>query len=71
MNKMYTIDREITFAALKLIEQLYIDHKISRTVYRNIILDYADPEDVKSFCGFREGSISEEGGTATCTESTI
>ena len=71
MNKMYTIDREVTFAALKLIEQLYIDHKISRTVYRNIILDYAEPEDVNSFYGFREGPSSEEGGTEACTESTI
>lgn len=70
MNTMTENNKDITFAALKLIEQLYLDHKISRTIYRNIIREYAEPEDVSRFYGFREDS-SEEGGIAACTESTM
>lgn len=70
MNTMTENNKDITFAALKLIEQLYLDHKISRTIYRNIICEYAEPEDVCRFYGFREDS-SEEGGIAACTESTM
>lgn len=37
------------FAALKLIQQLYVDGKISELVFKNIINEYADEIDVSSF----------------------
>ena len=38
-----------TFAALKLIEALYHDKKISRTMYRGILRDYKDQVDLSQF----------------------
>ena len=40
-----------TFAALKLIEQLYKDKLISEKVYRSIILENADAKDIWKFSG--------------------
>ena len=61
MNKM-SLDREMRFAALKLIEQLYRDGKISKVVYRNTILDYADAEDIRCFLEFGVDRKTGEGG---------
>ena len=38
-----------TFAALKLIEALYHDQKISRTMYRSILRTYQDQVDLSQF----------------------
>ena len=40
MNKMTYEKRNNIFGALKLIEQLYLDGKISEFVFRNIIKEY-------------------------------
>ena len=48
---------------LKLIEQLYIDGKISEMVYRSIILENAAGEDIQKFTGFYEGRKTRKGGT--------
>ncbi len=48
-------EKDITFAALKLIEQLYIDKKISEKVYRSIILENAAGDEIWRFTGFSTG----------------
>ena len=63
MNKMVTGEANTVFAALKLIEQLYIDGKISEMVYRSIILENAAGEDIQKFTGFYEGRKTRKGGT--------
>lgn len=40
---------QLCFAALKLIEQLYRDGKISESVFHNILDDYANVVDVSEF----------------------
>jgi len=48
MNKESREYRRI-YAALKLIEYLYRQELISRTVYRNILRDYRDKIDLSEF----------------------
>ena len=45
-------EKDITFAALKLIEQLYKDKKISEKVYRSIISENAAASEIWRFTGF-------------------
>ena len=45
-------EKDLTFAALKLIEQLYIDKKITEKVYRSIIKENAEAGDIWRFTGF-------------------
>ena len=49
MSKIITDKREITFAALKLVEQLYKDNEIPDYMFRNILRQYAGKEDAKHF----------------------
>ena len=62
MNTIGLDSKDKTFAALKLIEQLYLDHQISDTVYRNIILHYASPDNITCFKGFFGGENMTKGG---------
>lgn len=62
MNTIGLDSKDKTFAALKLIEQLYLDHQISDTVYRNIILHYASPDNISCFKGFFGDEKMTEGG---------
>lgn len=41
------------FAALKLIEQLYKDGKISKRMFQNILNDYADTVDLSLFADYK------------------
>ena len=52
-------EKDITFAALKLIEQLYIDKKISEKIYRSIILENAASDEIWGFTGFSTGDIKK------------
>ena len=45
MSKIITDKCEITFAALKLVEQLYKDNEIPDYMFRNILRQYAGKED--------------------------
>ena len=61
---MYTIKlnkEDATFAALKLIEQLYMDKKISEKVYRSIILEKASDDQIRCFTGFATEVIRRKG----------
>lgn len=50
MNKIeMSKNPDYCFAALKLIEQLYKDGKIPNFMYRNILNEYADIDDVTAF----------------------
>lgn len=49
MGKVITTDSGTLFAALKLIEQLYRDGKITEIVYKNIIEEYASHIDTSAF----------------------
>ena len=59
MNKRVPGEANTVFAALKLIEQLYIDGKISEMVYRSIILENAAGEDIQKFTGDKSIIIIE------------
>ena len=48
------------FAALKLIEQLFRDGKISEFMFRNILNDYADIVDVTEFIKGNHNRKKEE-----------
>lgn len=53
MNKMFFNKRDQKHAALRLIELLFINGEISEAVYRNIVLDYAEADDITSFTCFK------------------
>ena len=62
MDRIHPDDKNCMFAALKLIEQLYIDGKISEKVYRSIILENASGDTIQRFTGFYEGRKTRKGG---------
>ena len=67
MSKIITDKCEITFAALKLVEQLYKDNEIPDYMFRNILRQYAGKEDMKHFscCQSKTGRKVK-----SCTEPT-
>ena len=67
MAKLNASKRETDFAALKLIEQLYKEGMIEDHIFRNILLQHASAEDMKSF---RCTGDKKERGVRSCTEHT-
>ncbi|MBQ6756444.1 MAG: hypothetical protein IJP43_05830 [Oscillospiraceae bacterium] len=57
-NNSSTNPNEV-YAALKLIEQLYKDGMLPRHIYKNILLEYAEPVWLKDFVD-EIGTRSEE-----------
>ena len=58
MSKMKAQSNQTVFAALKLIEQLYIDGSIPECVFQNILLSYSNEistEDLKKFHSITKG----------------
>ena len=49
MSKIQVDKDTNIFGALKLIEQLYLDEKIPKYIYRNILKEYADDVDTTAF----------------------
>ena len=58
MNPEYTPD--YYFAALKLLEQLCWDRKISPKMFRDILSDYADIVDLTQFSIPEDSTLREE-----------
>lgn len=58
MNKLIADKESNVFGALKLIEQLYLDGKISGYVFRNILREYQDKINVSDFVCYK---INEDG----------
>lgn len=54
MSRIRDTKRAETFAALKLIELLYKEAQIPDHVFRNILRQYADKEEMASFQCFHE-----------------
>ena len=48
-NLDYTKNPDYIFAALKFIEQLYIDKKISQNTFKNILKEYSDIVETSAF----------------------
>ncbi len=53
-------DRDKTFAALKLIEKLYIDGYINETVFRNILRENTDKIDISCFKCYTKDVINKQ-----------
>ena len=53
MNKISVNDSAKHFAALKLIEQLYLEKKIPEHVFKNILYDAKDVVDTTKFTIFK------------------
>ncbi len=66
MSTISPESRNKTFAALKLIEMLFVNKEIPEQVYRRIILKYAEPDQLVSFYGFREDRKRGKGGASEC-----
>lgn len=49
MNKISHDKEKNFFGALKLIEQLYLDNKITECVFRNILREYQDKIKISDF----------------------
>lgn len=67
MSKILTDERGMTFAALKLIEQLYKDNQIPDFMFRNILRQYAGKEDMKFFACYQTKTKRK---VKLCTEPT-
>ena len=66
MVKMVFDDSGRRYAALRMIEMLFIQGKISEAVYRRAIMENADPTEIISFTGF----FVEEKRGGSCTKLT-
>lgn len=60
MNKLIADKESNIFGALKLIEQLYLDGKISGYVFRNILREYQDKINVSDFVCYKKNGDGKE-----------
>lgn len=60
MNKLIADKESNVFAALKLIEQLYLDGEIPGCVFRNILREYQDKINVSDFVCYKKKENGKE-----------